>query len=146
MGVATDRPVDGGRTRFRGARVTCAAAPALAAVAFSAVIVIVAMAGGSPSFWQGGSLTLSEAAALHDQGVLVRLIASGSDPNAVYPLRHDVLSIPSATPLEAAVGARRAEMVDLLMLHGAAVDADSWRRLHCFAVETGAADVVRTID
>jgi len=91
-------------------------------------------------------LTLSEAAALHDQGELVRLIAAGSDPNAVYPLRADVLAVRALTPLEAAVGARRPEMVELLMHHGATVDPNAWRRLHCFAIATGAADVVQTVD
>ena len=124
----------------------CAAAPALVAVAVSASIIVTAAAGAPPPFWRGGSLTVSEAAALRDQGELVRLIESGSDPNHVYPLRSGVLAIRSSTPLEAAVGARRAEMVDLLMLHGAAMDADTRRRLHCFAVETGAEDVVQMID
>ena len=124
----------------------CAAAPALAAIAVGAAIVVTAAAGGPPPFWRGGSLTLSEAAALHDQGELVRMIASGSDPNVVYPLRPGVVAVSSLTPLEAAVAARRAEMVDLLMLHGATVNADSWRRLHCLAVSVEAADVAETLD
>ncbi len=74
------------------------------------------------------------------------MIASGSDPNVVYPMRPGVVAVSSLTPLEAAVAGRRAEMVDLLMLHGATVNADSWRRLHCFAILTGAADVVDTLD
>lgn len=134
------------RTRFPRLLTICAAAPALAAVAVSGAIVVAAATGNSPPFWLGGSLTLSEAAALHDQGALVKLIESGSDPNRVYPLRAGVLAVVSLTPLEAAVGARRAEMVDLLMLHGASIDSDTWRRLHCFAIEAGAEDVVQTID
>jgi hypothetical protein len=127
-------------------RIFCAATPARVSVAISAAIVVIAATGASPPFWRGGSLTLSEAAALHDQGELVRMIAAGSDPNAVYPLRPGVLAVRSLTPLEAAVGARRAEMVDLLVLHGATVDAPTWLRLHCFAIGTGAADVVATLD
>jgi len=100
----------------------------------------------SPPFWRGGPLTLSEAAALHDQGELVRLIASGRDPDAVYPLRAGVLAARALTPLEAAVGARRAEMINLLILGGATMDAGRWRRLHCFAVETRALDVVQMLD
>ena len=138
--------MDANPNRFRRLLSFCAAAPALVAVAVSAAIVVTAAAGSSPPFWPAGSLTLSEAAALHDQGELVRLIGSGSDPNTAYSLRPDVLAVRSSTPLEAAVGARRAEMVDLLMLHGATIDADTWRRLHCFAIETGAADVVQAID
>lgn len=123
-----------------------AAVPALAAVVVSAAMVVAAATGAAPPFWRGGSLTLSEAAALRDGGELVRMIAAGSDPNAVYPLRPGVLAVQSLTPMEAAVGARRAEMVDLLVLHGAQVDAAAWRRLHCFAIKTGAADVVSTLD
>jgi hypothetical protein len=123
-----------------------AAAPALAAVAVSAAIVIMAITNDAPPFWHGGPVTLSEAAALHDQGELVRLIASGNDPNAVYPLRADVLAVRALTPLEAAVGARRPEMVELLVRHGAMVDPTAWRRLHCFAMASGAADVVQMLD
>jgi hypothetical protein len=138
--------MDAGSNRFVRLLSICAAAPALAAVAVSAAIVAVAATNDAPLFWRSGSLTLSEAAALHDQGELVRLIASGNDPNAVYPLRADVLAVRALTPLEAAVGARRPEMVELLMGHGATVDSNAWRRLHCFAIASGAADVVQTLD
>ncbi len=138
--------MDAGPNRFVRLLSICAAAPALAAVAVSAAIVIMGVTSDTPPFWRGGSLTLSEAAALHDQGELVRLIASGHDPNAVYPLRANVLAVRALTPLEAAVGARRPEMVDLLMRRGAAVDPNAWRRLHCFAMASGAADVVQMLD
>ena len=118
-------------------RVVCAALPALIATVVAAA---------SPLFWKGGSLTLSEAAALRDGGEVVRQIAAGADPNAIYPLRPGVLAASSLTPLEAAVGARRAEIVQLLVLHGARVDAAGWRRLHCFAVGLGALDVVKAVD
>jgi hypothetical protein len=74
------------------------------------------------------------------------MIASGSDPNVAYPLRPGVAAGSSLTPLEAAVAERRAEIVDLLMAHGATVNTDSWRRLHCLALRTGTADVVETLD
>lgn len=138
--------MDAGSNRFARLLSFCAAAPALVAVVVSAAIVVTAVTNDAPPFWRGGSLTLSEAAALHDQGELVRLIASGNDPNAVYPLRADVLAVRALTPLEAAVGARRPEMIDLLIRHGAEVDADSWRRLHCLAMATGDADVVQMLD
>ena len=136
----------GGSERTRRTLLIACAAPALVAVAISAFTVLSAAVGVSPSFWRGGPLTLSEAAALRDQGEVVRLIASGADPNAMHPLRPGVLAASSLTPLEAAVGARRAEMVELLMLHGAKVDEAGWRRLHCFALGTGADDVVAMLD
>ena len=138
--------MDGGRHRFARLVSTCAALPALAAVAVSAAVVVMAVTDGSPPFWNGGSLTLSEAAALHDQGELVRLIAAGSDPNQVYALRPGVLAVRALTPLEAAVGARRPEMVELLMRHGATVESTARRRLHCFATETGDVNVVQALD
>lgn len=127
-------------------RALCAALPPLAAIVVSAIIVVSGAAGGTPPFWHGGPLTLSEAAALRDQGEVTRLAASGEDPNGVYALRPGVLAASGLTPLEAAVGARRAEMVELLMLRGARVDASGWRRLHCFALSTGAADVVEMLE
>jgi hypothetical protein len=138
--------MDARSNRFARLLPLCAEVPALVAVALSAAIVAMAVMSDAPPFWRGGSLTLSEAAALHDQGELVRLIASGHDPNAVYALRADVLAVRALTPLEAAVGARRPEMVELLIRHGARVDSDSWRRLHCFAAATGGADVVQMLD
>ncbi len=123
-----------------------AAAPGLAATLVTAAIALLGPVGGGLSFWQGGSLTLSEAAALHDHGELVRLIENGNDPNATYPLRPDVLADRSLTPIEAAVRSRRAEVVDLLMMHGATIDPDLWRRLHCFALEASAEDVAQTLD
>ena len=136
----------GGSDRMRRVLAACAAAPPLVALAINVAILIPGAAGGTPPFWRGGALTLSEAAALHDQGELVRLIAAGSDPNARYALRPGVLAARSLTPLEAAVGARRAEVVDLLMLHGATMDANNWTRLHCLAIQTGASDMVETVD
>jgi hypothetical protein len=124
----------------------CAATPAFAAVAFSAALVVPAVSGHVPSFWRGGLLTMSEAAALRDAGVVVQLIGDGEDPNATYSLRPDVLAVQSATPLEAAVGARRAEIIELLMTHGAKIAPAAWGRLHCFALNTGAGDVVQAVD
>jgi hypothetical protein len=124
----------------------CAAIPALVAVGFSAAVFVAAVFGSTPAFWQGGPLTLAEAAALRDQGEVAKLIEGGADPNREYDLRPGVLAVDRATPLEAAVSARRAEIVSLLMHEGARLDERGWRRLHCLAVETGAIDVVRAID
>ena len=118
----------------------------MALIAFCAATVGTTLFGHAPTFWQGGALTLSEAAALRDQGEVARLIEAGADPNRQYDLRPDVLAIRRATPLEAAVAARRAEIINVLMHEGATLDETGWRRLHCVAVETGAADVVRAID
>ena len=124
----------------------CAAIPALVAVGFCGAVFGAAVFGSTPTFWQGGTLTLAEAAALRDQGEVARLIEAGADPNGEYALRPDVLATTRATPLEAAVDARRPEIVQLLMHEGATVDEHGWRHLHCLAVDTGAADVVEAVD
>lgn len=124
----------------------CAAIPALVAVGFCGAVLGAAVFGYTPTFWQGGPLTLAEAAALRDQGEVARLIEAGADPNGEYPLRPDVLAVSRATPLEAAVLARRPEIIQLLMREGAAVDERTWRHLHCVAAEIGQNDVIDAID
>ena len=124
----------------------CAAIPPLAAVAFCGAVFGAALFGYTPTFWQGGALTLAEAAALRDQAEVARLIEAGADPNIEYALRPDVLAVSRATPLEAAVLARRPEIVQLLMHEGAAVDERGWHRLHCIAADIGEDDVIEAID
>jgi Ankyrin repeat len=124
----------------------CAAIPALVAVGFCGAVVGAALFGYTPTFWRGGPLTLAEAAALRDRGEVARLIEAGADPNGEYALRPNVLAVSRATPLEAAVAARRPEIVQLLMHEGATMDERGWRHLHCLAVDTGAADVVEAVD
>ena len=98
---------------------------------------------GADPLWQVEPLTLPEAAALHDSGEVVRLIDLGEDPNAAGPVRPDLLRNDAqvVTPLEAAVGARRADIVELLLENGAVMDAEMWTRLMCFAAVVDAGEV-----
>jgi len=132
--------------RLRTLPAVCAGIPALVAVSFCGAVFGAAVLGFTPAFWQGGPLTLAEAAALRDQGEVARLVEGGDDPNREYELRAGVLATERATPLEAAVAARRAEIVNLLVREGATLNESGWRRLHCLAMETGAGDVVRAVD
>ena len=104
------------------------------------------MLGYTPAFWEGGTLTLAEAVALRDRAEVARQIEAGADPNAEYALRPGVLATTRATPLEAAVLARRPEIVQLLKHEGAVVDERSWHHLHCVAAEIGQRDVIDAID
>jgi hypothetical protein len=133
-------------SHLRSLLAACAAAPPVAATVFCAAVLCAALLGNAPRFWEGGTLTLAEAAALRDQGEVARLIEAGADPDREYALRPDILATTRATPLEAAVDARRPEIVQLLMHEGATVDERGWRHLHCLAVDTGAADVVEAVD
>jgi len=78
--------------------------------------------------------------------VVTYLIEAGADPNIEYALRPDVLAVSRATPLEAAVLARRPEIVQLLMHEGAAVDERGWHHLYCIAADIGEDDVIEAID
>jgi hypothetical protein len=132
--------------RLTGVAAACASAPAIALTVWCAAVAGAAVFGRTPGFWTGGALTLSEAAALRDQGEVARQVEAGADPNREYDVRPGVLAIDRAIPLEAAVAARRAEIVTVLMHEGATLNESGWRRLHCAAVETETADVVRAID
>ena len=123
-----------------------AAAPALAALAFSAAIAV-GWAGGADPFWARPELTLSEAAATRDAGEVERLIEQqGHDPNADYPVREGVLGpATSVSPVEAAAIVKRAEMVRLLFRRGASPSEDERRRLACAARQSGAGDVVAAL-
>ena len=98
---------------------------------------------GVDPLWQVETLTLPEAAALRDNGEVVRLITLGEDPNRAGPVRPNFLRNDAqvVTPLEAAVGVGRADMVALLLENGAVMDAAMWTRLMCFAEVVDAGDV-----
>lgn len=126
--------------------VAAASTPALAALGFS-VVIAVGWAIGADPFWARPELTLSEAAATRDSAEVVHQIEQlGRDPNASYPVREGVLGAgTSISPVEAAVLSKRAEMVRLLLRHGAAPLPDERLRLACAAQESSAGDVVAAL-
>ena len=123
------------------------AAPPLATVVGSLVIAFGWLAGGQP-FWSVTDLTLAEAVATRDAGEVTRLIEREHvDPNRAWPVRAGLLGdVRTATPLEAAVLARRAEMASLLLRLGAAVpDGTPRSALICLAVSAAAPDVATVL-
>ena len=74
------------------------------------------------------------------------VVATPADDEAWSTLVRSCARDRVATPLEAAVLARRPEIVQLLMHEGAAMDERSWRHLHCVAAEIGQDDVIKGID
>ena len=110
--------------------------------------MLVALTFGADPLWTVEPLTLPEAAALHDNGEIVRLIELGADPNSADTVRADVVHHDAQvlTPLEAAVGAEREDIVQLLLELGAVLDPPTWIRLACFADAVGAPDVRSLLD
>jgi hypothetical protein len=74
----------------------------------------------------------------------VRLIESGANPNQPSLVREGLLTSGYAvtiTPIEAAVGAQRADAVRALLANGAAVDQEELRVLRCLEETRRDADV-----
>jgi hypothetical protein len=107
------------------------------------VCVIGAAALGFDPLWHVEPLTLSEAAALRDEGETIRLLIEGYDPNQRYPVRREFVDADqrAITPLEAAVRSRRATMVQLLLAHGARPDIDTWMLLACSPADPDTTEV-----
>lgn len=99
-------------------------------------MIVVLAAAGADLFWRADSVSLPEAAAMRDSGELARQIAFGADPNRRAPVRAGVLKSEALvlTPLEAAVGAHRPEVIDLLFELGAVPSAEERRGLRCLAI------------
>jgi len=123
------------------------AAPGTLLILATAAMLVVVPAGVDP-IWEVEPLTLPEAAGVRDNGEVLRLIALGGDPNVAGPVRAGFVANDEMvlTPLEAAVGARRADMVELLLENGAVMDASAWTRLRCFADVVKAGDVRELLD
>ncbi len=109
--------------------------PAVAMIALVGLLAIASLAGHDLLWRQPADMSLPELTALKDTaGVTLRLEA-GADPNApgavvhAFRLDHPVV----ATPLEAATAADRADMVPILVAHGARLDEPTLTRLRCFA-------------
>ena len=116
--------------------------PALMLACASAVWTLGGLAGGG--LWPAVHVTLSDAAATRDRGEAARLIAMGEDPNRPARVRAGLLPGGKSqviTPLEAALAVRRTEMAQMLLDHGARVDAPQLRALRCYSEQFRDADV-----
>jgi hypothetical protein len=84
--------------------------------------------------WPPEDVTLSEAVATRNNAEAVRLIQRGANPNQPSPVRDGLLTNGYAVtvkPIEAAVGAQRADSVRTLLANGAIVDQEEMRVLRC---------------
>jgi hypothetical protein len=124
-----------------------AALPALLVGVVSVIIVALSAVGASP-VWTTSPMTMSEAAVMRDPAMVARAIATGEDPYVARRVRsgllveHDV----SLTALDAAIGARRGEVVSFLLFAAPPRDAATWERATCLAGMVGDRDVTAVID
>lgn len=94
------------------------------------------LAGGG--LWPPDDVTLAEAVATRNTAEALRLIEHGADLNAPSRVRAGLLTSNydvSVTPLEAAVGAKRADVLRMLLANGATVDAARLQVLLCYERE-----------
>jgi hypothetical protein len=124
-----------------------ASVPACALGALSALALALAVVDSHP-MWPEQSFNLSEAAALRDAAQVVWLIGHGEDPGTRRPVRAGYLRsyAVAVTPLEAAIAARRAEVVFIVLHYGAPLDPPEWNRVRCLAAIARDPDVARLLD
>jgi hypothetical protein len=108
------------------------AGPCLVLVLVSAWWTVGGLAGNG--LWPPDEVTLAEAVATRNNAEAVRLIESGANPNQPGHVRDGLLtngySI-TVKPIEAAVGAQRADSVRMLLANGVSVDQEELKVLRC---------------
>ena len=85
--------------------------------------------------WPPDQVTLAEAIATRNNAEALRLMTIGADPNQPSRVRDGLLTSGYdvvITPVEAAVGAQRADSLRMLLAHGAVVDERELRVLRCY--------------
>ena len=89
-------------------------------------------------------VTLPEAAALRDRAEILRQIRAGADPNRPARVRPGFVRGTEyvLTPLQAAVAARRLDVVEILVTQGAVINMRNMPGLLCFAERVGAVNVL----
>ena len=108
------------------------AAPCLVLAGLSAWWTAGQLAGNG--LWPPDDVTLSEAVATRNNAEAVRLIEKGANPNQPGRVREGLLTNGYAVtvkPVEAAVGAQRADSLRTLLANGAVVDHEELRVLRC---------------
>lgn len=123
------------------------ALPALAWIA-AATLVMVSTLLGYRALAAPADVTMAEAAVLRDEAELLRQMRHGANPNTAAPVRRGMLSDQDyiLTPLEAAIAARHAEVVQLLVENGATLDSQNVPRLLCLARIGDATQIVALLE
>ena len=115
-------------------RVTLAAAlPCVALAALSTWWIAGGLFGSG--LWPPDDVTLAEAVATRNNAEALRLMSLGANPNQPSRVREGLLTNGYdvvVTPVEAAVGAQRADSLRMLLANGAVVDERKLRVLRCY--------------
>lgn len=108
------------------------ALPGIVLAAISAWWFVTSLWGGG--LWPPDSVTLSEAVVTRNTAEALRLIRSGENPNQPSRVRAGLLTSHDETmmPVEAAVGAQRADVLRMLLANGAVVDDRELAVLRCY--------------
>jgi ankyrin repeat protein len=124
--------------------VALAVLPPLAVTVYTVIALMLGAAGLHP-MWKVSTPNFSEAAAGRDAATVMLLLSQGRDPNASHLVRAGVLDrwAVRTTPLEAAFGEGRMEIVDILLRNGAALDEKRRIAFTCQARARREADIVR---
>ncbi|HEV8396023.1 MAG TPA: hypothetical protein VGQ37_17205 [Vicinamibacterales bacterium] len=122
------------------------AIPGMVVALGSAGLGLMTLAGVNP-FWSEQPVNISEAAALRDSATVLRLIQRGEDLAPAHRVRAGVLfdRAVTLTPVEAAVAARRAEVVDAI-LSSRRLEATDWQRAFCVAAAAPDEDIREVVN
>jgi hypothetical protein len=124
--------VNNGR-QFEHALLLTIAAPCLVLASLSASWMVGEL--GGSGLWPPDKVTLSEAIATRNNAEALRLIELGADPNRPSHVRDGLLTNGydvTVKPVEAAVGAQRADSLHMLLANGALLDQEELLVLRCF--------------
>ena len=123
------------------------ALPGIAAAVLALAAFVLGLAGLHP-LWRAEPLNMSEAAAYRDGARVLELIRAGEDPDARRPVRRGAVFSRDLllTPLEAAVAAGRAEVVEVWLSARPRLDPRVWIEARCVARFGRTDDIRETVD
>lgn len=124
------------------------AGPMLIVAILEAASLVLTGAGRSP-WWPDYQLNLSEATAVRDDAEVARLLERGEDPNRRRTVRAGLLGnerVVTATPLEAALSIRRAELLGGLFARGASIPPEDLPRIRCAVRALDDAEISAALD
>jgi hypothetical protein len=117
-------------------------------LAVGSVLMLAGAACGRDLLWFEQPVNMSEAAAARNPAVVARLLRQGEDPGKPRTVRAGFVSNRRVTftPIEAAIAAQRAEVLEVLLPDARPLDAATWNRLRCLAEHTADRDTSTLLD